>query len=313
MKIPTKRPSTTLRVTGLVLTFLALSGCQNGMNKTASGLDRLNPFAVAAEKEAQPARSDSMVAIWKPSVYEKAGEPSVRGFGGRFYFYNARNEPVRVAGELTIYGYDDAKDATRQSGEADRKFVFESESLESHYSDSGLGASYSFWVPWEPVGGEERTITLIPVFKSADGSVPQSKPATMRLPGKRVKSKQAFATHGTSSAGDIALATHTDASKGTYVTQAGGLPATTDDGQTRRSPTTLRLTRSLSERIAKADPQQQRGTRELVEAMQKRSPVELNSQETKESFTKAIETAKPKTKDPVRSASNVFGQPGSFR
>jgi len=167
-----------------------------------------------------------------------------------FYFYDANNQPIRVDGDLTIYGYDDKNQAESGDGTADRKFVFKAESLNSHYSESAFGESYSFFVPWDNVGGELKTITLIPVFKTVDGHIPEAKPATMRLPGKRVAKTASNDT------------LPSVAKFGRPVVQASAeIPADQSPNgaivspkqkqqRARRMPTTFRLPPSLAERLS---------------------------------------------------------------
>ena len=45
------------------------------------------------------------------------------------------------------------------------------------------GASYSIWIPWDAIGGEQKRISLVTSFKSTSGKPIQGIPATMMLPG----------------------------------------------------------------------------------------------------------------------------------
>ncbi|MCC9608214.1 hypothetical protein LOC69_20280 [Blastopirellula sp. JC733] len=112
-----------------------------------------------------------LVAIWKDQVMVPSGGRATRGFGGRVYFYDATNKPVRVRGTLTVYAFDDDANESRRSGKPDRKYVFEECDLQNHYSASKIGHSYSFWIPWDAVGGEQRCITLAPFFQAKEGAL----------------------------------------------------------------------------------------------------------------------------------------------
>src|SRR6266550_1589630 len=57
---------------------------------------------VQESKYAVPAR---MAILWSPAIYNEAGKMPTRGFGGRVYFYDAKNKPVAVEGQLVIYAY----------------------------------------------------------------------------------------------------------------------------------------------------------------------------------------------------------------
>src|SRR5690606_9283281 len=108
-----------------------------------------------------------LVAIWSDSVYQEPGKTPTRGFGGRLYFYNEKNEPIRVEGSLLVYGFDDTVD--QHSAVPSRKFAYTAEQFATHYSESELGPSYSVWIPWDAAGGEEAKIGLVPIFTAAGG------------------------------------------------------------------------------------------------------------------------------------------------
>ena len=99
-----------------------------------------------------------------------------RGFGGRVMFYNDKDEkPVAVDGAFTVFGFDETGGDVSFSS-PDKKFLFPVEKLSKHYSKSELGHSYSFWLPWDEVGGPERKICLIARFQPKDGPLVISKP-----------------------------------------------------------------------------------------------------------------------------------------
>jgi hypothetical protein len=168
---------------------MGCSGIKNSMR--ASEKNSLwNPIQkISDDSKEKKSKSDvdlipvTMTAIWTDSVYEKAGEPSVKGFGGRIFFYNANQKLVKADGELIIYGFDDSsKNST--DGTADKKFVYQQDKFQTHYSENKLGASYSVWVPWEPIGGYRKAITLIPMFRTADGDLIKCTQTIAVLPGK---------------------------------------------------------------------------------------------------------------------------------
>lgn len=124
-----------------------------------------------------------MVVTWKDAVRYNPHDPPTRGFGGRIHFYDESQKPVRVEGQLTIYGYDDALEGNIDNERPDRKFVFEADKLQSHYSMSKLGHSYSFWIPWDRAGGEQKEITLAPFFRTATGQLIMSEQSKHLLMG----------------------------------------------------------------------------------------------------------------------------------
>jgi hypothetical protein len=94
-----------------------------------------------------------------------------------------------VDGTLTVFAFDARSDNPAQAS-PERKFIFRQEDLSKHYSESKLGHSYSFWLPWDEVGGEERQITLVSRFESAGGKAVMSTPSRQILPGTKTDAKK---------------------------------------------------------------------------------------------------------------------------
>ncbi len=83
---------------------------------------------------------------------------------------------------MVVYAYDDAHNP-HQPGQPQRKFAFTPDQFTKHYSDSDLGASYSIWIPWDAVGGDQCQISLVPVFTATSGQVVMGQQAMNVLPG----------------------------------------------------------------------------------------------------------------------------------
>ena len=305
-----------MKISFLSAMMLAMMVCSVG----CAGLGKSSvrgPSAIKtmlADEKPEFFAPSSMVAIWKPSTYEKPGTKSLRGFGGRFYFHDAQNLPVKVNGTLTIYGYDDAAGGT--SGKADRKFVFDSSTFQKHHSGSGLGDSYSFWVPWDEVGGVEKTITLIPVFKSANGKIPESQPATLRLPGKK-REVVASAQDSLYGPGTQVISASGVISERPMVQHAvaigDGVDANSLKPLGRRKTTTLRLPRSLANRIAQAPPESVR-SRQKLDAEKELSNVNSSNVNENASDSAIVNGSLGPDQGQAKTRINrpVFGQPGSF-
>jgi len=172
-----------------IIFTVGCSGIKNTMRSSEKN-SLWNPIQkVSEDSKKKKSKSDidstpvTMTAIWTDSVYEKAGEASVKGFGGRIFFYNANEKLVKADGELIIYGFDDSSKSLTDR-KADKKFVYPQDKFQSHYSENKLGASYSVWVPWEPMGGYRKAITLIPMFRTADGDLIKCTQTIAILPGK---------------------------------------------------------------------------------------------------------------------------------
>jgi hypothetical protein len=122
----------------------------------------------------------SMTAMWTDTVMYQTGAKGLRGLGGRFHFFDEDDkDAVRVEGTLTVYAFD----AERDTEKPIRKYVFLPDQIEQHQSESSLGRSYSFWLPWDDVGGPQRKLSLIARFESAEGPSVMSDPAKVVLPG----------------------------------------------------------------------------------------------------------------------------------
>jgi len=134
-------------------------------------------------KNDKPGKPDKIIAIWSDTVMTRAGQAPLRGFGGRLLFYeNKKEDPVKIDGTLVVYAFDDTgRDA--EHAKPDRKYVYLPEQLPAHYSKSKVGHSYSFWLPWDEVGGLQKEITLIVRFEPKDSPAVLSEPCKQVLPG----------------------------------------------------------------------------------------------------------------------------------
>ena len=137
--------------------------------------------AVASSSSGAPA---AVVALWAEAAVQQPGGKPLRGLGGRIYFYDARNRPIAVDGQLVVYAYDDSR-TEPSAEEADRRYVFTSGELERCFSTTRLGPSYSVFVPWDEAGKAQRSITLLPAFKTADGRVIVGQPSVSVLDGEK--------------------------------------------------------------------------------------------------------------------------------
>lgn len=147
------------------------------------------PLSRFAKDYQKPQR---IAVIWSPDVMTVPGQPSMRGFGGRLYFYNEKSIAVPVKGELMIYGYEEpapnvtmtATQTPEKKTVPDKKFKFSPEQFAERFSKSDLGASYSIWIPWDEAGGNVKRVSLIPIFKMENEQVVYGDPAELTLPGK---------------------------------------------------------------------------------------------------------------------------------
>jgi len=126
-----------------------------------------------------PAR---MAATWTPDTLVQTDRTPTRGFGGRLFFYDDKTKAVPVEGELTVHAFAETIDGSQ--GEV-KRYQFTAEQFTEHFSQTDIGASYSVWIPWDAVGGDQTRVSLVPSFKAKSGRMIQGEQALVGLPGKR--------------------------------------------------------------------------------------------------------------------------------
>jgi hypothetical protein len=162
---------------------VALTGCASHV---FSGKKML-PWSKSSDRNyTTPER---VIAVWTDAVYQLPGKSPTRGFGGRIYFYDGQGQVVPVNGQLIVYAYDDSAQDIAEDRPT-RKYAFTAEQLTRYLSESDLGASYSIWIPWDAIGGDEKQIALLPVFMDDSGRMVQGSFASSRLPGRRTLSDE---------------------------------------------------------------------------------------------------------------------------
>ena len=108
------------------------------------------------QQEDKPGTPTKIVAVWTETVLRREGEAPLRGFGGRLMFYEGKKDkPVKIDGAVVVYAFvEDGRDEA--NAKPDRKYVFTPDQIPGHYSKSEIGHSYSFWLPWDEVGGPQK-------------------------------------------------------------------------------------------------------------------------------------------------------------
>jgi hypothetical protein len=98
-----------------------------------------------------------------------------------------------VDGNFTVLAFDDTEtkgvSTSPETKSPEKKYVIPADQLPSHYSKSDLGHSYSFWLPWDEVGGPERRICLVARFEPRKGRPVVSHPSHHILPGATASSE----------------------------------------------------------------------------------------------------------------------------
>lgn len=135
------------------------------------------------EERPAPEVPTRLVATWTETVLNKAGQPPTRGFGGRIAFFKqASDDAVRVDGQLVVYAFDETSRPSHETHPS-RRFIFPADEIVRHESESKLGPAYSFWLPWDEVGGPQRNISLIARFEPKGGPIVVGEQTKHFLPG----------------------------------------------------------------------------------------------------------------------------------
>jgi hypothetical protein len=292
--------------------------------------------SASTKKEMPP--PENMVVIWKDAVLEKTGTTSVRGFGARIFFHDAENQAVKVEGDLVVFGFDDSgSDGTLLTKRPTKKFVFTNEQFQTHYSESNLGASYSIWIPWDKVGEGQKTIALIPVFRTKAGLTLNGGSTTNVLPSDKTVEEDKNL---------ISIEKKRKQSNKNQVTQAGFSTEDRDGQGTTQAvmnedvppksgikSTTIHLTPSMSSFLSQPTATEQSSadqpTKPLskdasqkglpltklatVPGMDKTSAVVTEKDSNQPIFDPANEIDRKGNASHTIKKSPVFGAPGSFR
>jgi hypothetical protein len=159
---------------------VAIGGCS--MPK-ASDFRPSKLFSLGDDDEPEKGIPVRIVSTWTDTVLSQPGRKPQRGFGGRLMFYE-RNEdkPILVDGQLVVYAFDETNRAVTDN-KPTRRYVFPPDQMPLHMSKSELGASYSFWLPWDEAGGPQTEVSLICRFEPKGGAVVTSEQTRHRLPG----------------------------------------------------------------------------------------------------------------------------------
>jgi hypothetical protein len=199
----------------LLLLAAATLGCAtNSKNKWKfASLDPRRTLGLKKEEEKpEPQVPTRLVATWTEAVLNTAGEAPKRGFGGRIAFFTRESkDPVRVDGQLVVYAFDETG---RQSHETQptRRYVFPADEVVRHESETALGPAYSFWLPWDEVGGPQKNISLIARFEPQGGPIVIGEQTRHFLPGSSLDAQapQYARDHRTDMLNGVRLASYAD-------------------------------------------------------------------------------------------------------
>src|SRR5215212_3173815 len=124
-----------------------------------------------------------IVGAWTDTVMTQGGQKPQRGFCGRIMFYDKEGKkPILVDGQLVVYAFDETNRQTTDN-KPTRRYVFPADQMAIHMSKCDMGASYSFWLPWDEAGGSKTEVGLICRFEPKGGAVVTGEQTHHLLPG----------------------------------------------------------------------------------------------------------------------------------
>lgn len=185
-----------MKISGLVIALLAISVCGCQSTKLLTKLPTLpwqktdaevaQDIDETTESAVSTGIPQTMLCVWKDGTLD-AGNKRIRGLAGRVYFRDVEENAIKVDGTFAVYAYANDGLLGPSKVQPERKFVFEADKLDEHYSESELGPSYSFWLPWDEVGGDETSIAVLPIMRMANGRIIRGEEVAAVLPGRRRK------------------------------------------------------------------------------------------------------------------------------
>lgn len=180
--------------------LVAFTGCRGPLASSEPPADdKFAPFGKvtnpldwgADPAEPRSGTPERVVATWVDTVRNRSGEQAERGFGGRVYFYDRGADPITVDGRLVVYAFDESNRLPTDH-QPTRRYIFPTDQLTRHMSESEIGPSYSLWLPWGSAEGAPTRISLIARFEpTRGGGLVVSDQATQLLPGQGVAAPDA--------------------------------------------------------------------------------------------------------------------------
>ena len=239
-----------------LIALTTATGCAGKSSKSKwsfSNWDVKKAVGMKPEKP-EPELPDRMVATWTDTTLSTAGQSAKRGFGGKLMFFKRSSEdPVRVEGNLVVYAFDET-DRPDHETHPTRRYIFPMEEFVRHESDSTLGPAYSFWLPWDEVGGQQRHISLIAKFEPKDGAVVIGEQTRHLLPGLTIDPNagkpQVAKIVQTESGEQVRLAAYSGQAAATIPPGAGEHSVVAPTKQREMSTATIPLPKRLGEAAA---------------------------------------------------------------
>lgn len=179
MRLTPKKIAATI-ATLVMASSVGCTTMSKSMEGTSAMFEKL-PFVGSKDDVPEPYPNPVKLATtWSPDTLTQIGKTPTRGFGGRVFFYNEKSEAVPVDGTLIVHAFDESMKGEKGGV---KRFEFTPEQFTKKFSQTDMGASYSFWIPWDAVGGNQKEISMVTSFKTVEGKLVQGTPAKILLPG----------------------------------------------------------------------------------------------------------------------------------
>lgn len=163
----------------IILACALLTGCQS--NLQMKRIAAKNPMSKNVVKT-----PTKMVDVWKTYAQTTPEGKAMRGIAGRIHFYgdSKRKRSIKVDGSLSVFVFDgDEKDPAR--AKPLKIYKFGPETLPKHYAyKKPLGHGYDFFLPFDEIGGEEKTLCVMARFDDQlEGQLVMTQPVNTILKG----------------------------------------------------------------------------------------------------------------------------------
>jgi len=169
----------------LLLFIPLLTGCNTLTYKRAAAKNPLSKNSVKVPV--------NMLDVWQPYAQTTSEGGVVRGIAGRIHFYSdaKKKRTIKVDGELTVFVFD-GKETNPSRAKPMRVYKFSAKTLESHHSfKKPLGHGYDFFLPFDEIGGEEKTLCIMARFDDVlESSLLVAKPVHTILSGTKPEIKE---------------------------------------------------------------------------------------------------------------------------
>lgn len=196
---PLRTTRTAFSFAALAVALLGTAGCTpkaaDFKPSKLFSLDSAWPWG--GDEEPEQGIPVRIVGTWTDTVLHTPGQKPQRGFGGRLVFYrNDDEKPILVDGQLVVYAFDEnGREPT--DNRPTRRYVFPPDQMPLHMSKSEIGASYSFWLPWDEAGGPQTDVSLIARFEPKGGPVVVGEQTRHMLPGSLTPGAALASKNGT--------------------------------------------------------------------------------------------------------------------